>query len=61
MISTGLSFAEIAGYLGVTPVTVDGTILLKPIDPAHLLSVKAISVVIKCRETRSFGGKEGFG
>lgn len=49
--------ADTSGYLGVTPVTIDGTVVCKPLDPAHLLAVKAISVVVRCKETRTFGTK----
>ena len=31
--------------------------ICKPIDEAYLLAVKTISVVIKCKETRTFGAK----
>ena len=38
--------------------TVSGKVALRPIDPAHLLDVKSVTVTVKCRESRTFGGKE---
>jgi len=62
MMVSRVSFEQrlMPGHLGVTPVIMNGLIVIKPADDEikFLVAVKSISVLIRCVETRYFGNKE---